>query len=131
MKRFIALLLVVVIAATTLSITAFAYSSYDSGYYGGKAWNAGLYCSKLYVESSLSWAGMNTKALKVVRVEQTTFYYDYMTNQNEQSINIGNSYTNVAAYAYWSSSGHTEAQRAATVCKINGNTVTTLTAQIG
>lgn len=131
MKKLIAVLLVVVIAATALSVTAFAYSDYDTGSYGGKTWNAWLSCSKLRVESSLSWDGMNTKAGKVIRVEQTTRYYNYMNNRYETSLNTGNSFTNVAARAFWSSSGHMEAQQATTVCKINGNTVTTLTARIG
>lgn len=42
MKRFIALLLVVVIAATTLNITALAYNDYDEGYYQGKYYYARL-----------------------------------------------------------------------------------------
>jgi len=54
MKRVIALLLVVVIAATTLSIPAFAYSSHSSGVYNGQTWHAYLTATVSYTKGSFT-----------------------------------------------------------------------------
>ena len=57
MKKIVALVLAVVLTAATLSITAAAYSDYDSGFYKGKAWNASLTVRDQYVGNSFSYAG--------------------------------------------------------------------------
>ncbi|MBQ1411346.1 MAG: hypothetical protein IIY94_08740 [Oscillospiraceae bacterium] len=59
MKKIIALLLVVVIAATVLSVTAFAYTDSMDGYYGGKYWKAALTVRTQYFSCSFQLAGAN------------------------------------------------------------------------
>ena len=73
MKRFIALLLVVVIAATTLSITAFA--AHKDGMYNGKIWKANLniYNNKQRLVATFSVAGESQYYLTT---KITINYYD-------------------------------------------------------
>ena len=56
-KRIFSLLLVLVLAASALNITASAYSDYASGVYRGKNYSANLYVCKDYVRGSCTYAG--------------------------------------------------------------------------
>ena len=60
LKGFLALLLVVVIAATALNITAFAYSDFNEGTYQGKHWTARQTVTKTSVDTTFSWPGEGT-----------------------------------------------------------------------
>jgi len=57
MKKLIAVLLVVVIAATALSITTFARSSYDEGHFQGYQWILRLNSTTGKATGTFTWQG--------------------------------------------------------------------------
>ena len=57
MKKLIALILVVALAATALTTTAFAYSDFEDGFYKGKAYTMHLTATDSSGSTSVSWAG--------------------------------------------------------------------------
>ena len=57
MKRFLALLLVVVITATTMSIVVFAASNSESGKYKGKYYRGSISCYSIYAAGTMRWDG--------------------------------------------------------------------------
>lgn len=63
MKRFIALLLVVVIAVTALSITVLAKVKSDQGYVNGKFWEAYLTAYTDYSDITVCYYGNNGNVL--------------------------------------------------------------------
>lgn len=69
MRKIIALLLVVVIAATTLSVMAFAASNSGTGTYKGKAYRCYVYCTDTYGYTSMNWAGTQFLVRACVRVD--------------------------------------------------------------
>ena len=69
MRKIIALLLVVVIAATTLSVMAFAASNSGIGTYKGKAYRCYVYCTDTYGYTSMSWADTQFLVRACVRVD--------------------------------------------------------------
>ena len=61
MKKLIAVLLVVVIAATALSITTFARSSYDEGHFQGYQWILRLNSTTGKATGTFTWQGRQGK----------------------------------------------------------------------
>ena len=70
MKRFIALLLVVVIAATMLSITAFA----ESGYYNGQYYVANVTLSGTYIYGAFTVSGGSFVSCQIAGYVQNKNY---------------------------------------------------------
>lgn len=56
-KRIFSLLLVLILAASALNITASAYSDYASGIHKGNRYTASINVSKEYIRSGFSYAG--------------------------------------------------------------------------
>ena len=57
MKKIIALLLVVVIAATALNLVAFARSEYNEGFFKGYQWISRINATSGMATGSFTWAG--------------------------------------------------------------------------
>lgn len=95
MKRFIALLLVVVIAATALSISAFAYGTSRSGDYNGKRWNASLYVTGSYVKSSFTIPSSG-----ITRIDTTTrvFFLNNPSNKFPYTESVSSDNGSVSGY---------------------------------
>jgi hypothetical protein len=77
MKRILALLLVVVIAATALNIPALAYSMNEDGYYKGKYYSGTINCVHSYATATLRWN--DTRYPLTVK---TLFIFKYDDNPN-------------------------------------------------
>ena len=95
MKKIVALVLAVVLTAATLSITAAAYSDYDSGYFNGKAWNASLTVRDQYASNKFSYAGGGT-----VKTMMSVKYYHaggdyYQRTQCCEAVGYNGSVSNV------------------------------------
>ena len=76
-KRIFSLLLVLVLAASALNITASAYSDYASGVYRGKNYNANLYVCKDYVRGSCTYAGGG----EMFATMKVTWHWDWTINE--------------------------------------------------
>ncbi|MBQ1410856.1 MAG: hypothetical protein IIY94_06250 [Oscillospiraceae bacterium] len=126
-KRFFSLLLVLILAASALNITAFAYSDYKEGYYQGKTYIASVSCTKIAINSRLEWNAYGTKS-----VYQVVYYYNYKTKTNETIKQYGEANNNVTSvYKNWKSSGFQEATSVTSTCRLKGTLVYTLTAKPG
>ena len=123
LKGIFAFLLVVVIAATALNITAFAYSDFNEGTYQGKHWTARQTVTKTSVDTTFSRPGEGTLTLV-----HTIDYHKTADPDSKYTTTGAGTAPNYTYLWFFCRSTYT-VDGASGICRIKGKVVSSLTAK--